>query len=33
MRALMTSGIEMATAMPDIDVTSMTTKAGMWDLR
>ena len=30
MSALMTSGIEIATAMPDIEVTSMITRAGMW---
>ena len=29
----MTSGIEIATAMPDIEVNSMTISAGMWDLR
>ena len=33
MSALMTSGIAMATAIPDIEVNSITTRAGMWGRR
>ena len=32
-RALITSGIAIATATPDIEVTSMMTRAGMWGRR